>query len=229
MAVRLCSAPLRRRYRSVGPQSVRNIGPCGNPRNSTNCCEQSVERPASGRDVEEGRLRLAVAGAVGEPREPGPGTATPFQGWRVRWSASRSSVRATIVTPSVSPVSRMVSSMSEITRNGAFSDGLTTRPVPEADSPSPMGAVTAWASCHPTRRLGTGSEKFAKPWSSVTSVTLCFPMRNSTSAPTMSRAACRRRLAWATSQYGMRLSPGSSGVSVTRTRTFATPSATKPR
>ena len=86
--------------------------------------------------------------------------------------ASRSTVRATIAAPSVSPVSRIVSSISEITRNGAFSAGLTTRPVPDADSPSSMGVVTAWASCQPARRFGTGSEKFANPWLSVTSVAL---------------------------------------------------------
>ena len=61
----------------------------------------------------------------------------------LRWLASRSSVRATMVTPSVRPVSRIVSSMSEIARKGALRDGLMTRPVPEADSPSPMGVVSA--------------------------------------------------------------------------------------
>ena len=80
-----------------------------------------------------------------------------------RLSASRSTVRVTMVTPSVSPVMRMVSSMSEITRNGAFNDGLTTRPVPEADSPLSMGMVVAQASCQPTRRFGTGRAKFANP------------------------------------------------------------------
>ena len=146
-----------------------------------------------------------------------------------RWLASRSSVRVTIVTPSVRPVSRIVSSISEITRNGARSDGLTTRPDPDADSPPSIGVVCAWASCQPTFRPGTGSAKFAKPWSSVTSVAVCLPIRSSTSTPTIDSAECRRRLDWATSQYGMRLSPGSSGVSITRTRTFAMSSATNPR
>ena len=47
-------------------------------------------------------------------------------GMDLRSSAARSTVRATEAIPSVRPVSRMVSSISEITRNGALSDGLTT-------------------------------------------------------------------------------------------------------
>ena len=80
-----------------------------------------------------------------------------------RLSASRSTVRVTMATPSVRPVTRMVSSISEITRKGACRDGLITRPVPVATSPSSMGVVIACASCHPTRNLGTGREKFANP------------------------------------------------------------------
>ena len=90
--------------------------------------------------------------------------------------------------------------MSEITRYGALRAGLTTSPVPSADSPPSMGVVTACARCRPARRFGTGTEKLANPWSSVTSVALCFPIRNSTPAPTMSSAACLRRLASAASQ-----------------------------
>ncbi len=47
-------------------------------------------------------------------------------GMAVRCSTCRSSVLATIATPSVRPVSRIVSSISEITRNGAAKDGLST-------------------------------------------------------------------------------------------------------
>ena len=116
--------------------------------------------------------------------------------------------------------------MSEMTANGAFAAGLMTRPVPEADSPSSMGVVTAYASCQPARNRGTGSEKFAKPRASVTSLALYLPIRSSTSTPTIASAAWRRRFDCIVSQYGMRLSPGSSGASITRTRTLATPSAT---
>ena len=73
--------------------------------------------------------------------------------------------------------------------NGALRDGLTTLPIPLADSPCSIGVVTARASCQPTVRLGTGTAKLAKPCASVVSDAVCPAIVSWTSTPTRRSAA----------------------------------------